>query len=30
VNVAVRRPWPIEQGKQIVVVDSGLVGGLLH
>jgi hypothetical protein len=25
VNVAVRRPWSVEQGKQIVVVDPGLI-----
>jgi hypothetical protein len=22
----VRRPWPVEQNKQIVVVDHGLIG----
>jgi hypothetical protein len=25
VNVTVRRPWPIEQSKQIVVIDPGLI-----
>jgi len=25
VNVAARRPWSIEQGQQIVVINSGLI-----
>jgi hypothetical protein len=25
VNVAVRRSWPIEQSKQIVMIDAGLL-----
>jgi hypothetical protein len=30
VNAPVRRPRPIEQRKQIVVVDTGVVGGWPH
>jgi hypothetical protein len=30
VNVTVSRPWPIQQRKQIVVVDLGLLGRLQH
>jgi hypothetical protein len=29
-KITVRRPWSVEQGKQIVVVDPGLIGGLQH